>query len=74
MRFRDRLLALVVVVLWGINFTVIKLGVSEMPPMLLVSLRYIFASLPAVAFVKPPDIGWKYIVAYGMSAGVGQFS
>lgn len=74
MKIRDLIFALIVVVVWGINFTVIKLGVSEMPPMLLVSLRYVFASLPAIAFVKRPEVSWKYIIAYGLTVGVGQFA
>ncbi|MDF1493180.1 EamA family transporter [Caproiciproducens sp. CPB-2] len=74
MKPRDKFLALLVVVLWGINFTVIKFGVSSLPPMLLVALRYIFAAVPAVFFVKRPDISWKYLVAYGLTVGVGQFS
>lgn len=74
MKIRDIILALIVVTVWGINFTVIKLGVSEVPPMLLVSLRYMAASLLAIAFVKRPAVSWKYIVAYGLTVGVGQFS
>lgn len=74
MKIWDRILAVFVVVLWGINFTVIKFGVNEMSPMLLVALRYVFAALPAIFFVKRPDTSWKYIVAYGMTVGVGQFS
>ena len=42
--------------------------------MLLAALRYIFAAIPAIAFVKRPSVEWKYIVAYGMTVGVGQFS
>ncbi|MGE4589678.1 MAG: EamA family transporter [Acidaminococcaceae bacterium] len=74
MKRRDLILALLVVMVWGANFTVIKLGLVGLPPMLLVTLRYIFAALPAIFFVKRPDIGWKYIFAYGMAVGVGQFS
>ncbi len=74
MKVRDLVLATVVIVLWGINFTVIKLGVSEVPPMLLVTLRFFFAAFPAVFFVKRPAVCWKYIVAYGLTVGVGQFS
>lgn len=74
MKIRDFILALIVVIVWGINFTVIKLGVGEIPPMLLVSLRYMAASLPAIAFVKRPAVSLKYIVAYGLTVGVGQFS
>ena len=68
------ILALLVVIVWGANFTVIKLGLAGLPPMLLVALRYTFAAVPAIFFVKRPDIGWKYIIAYGMAVGVGQFS
>lgn len=73
MKKRDFLLALLVVVVWGANFTVIKLGLNGIPPMLLAALRYIFAALPAIAFVKKPDVSWKYIFAYGLTVGVGQF-
>lgn len=71
---RDLGLALSVVTLWGANFTVIKLGLSGVPPMLLVVLRYILAALPAVFFVKPPTLRWHMIAAYGMTVGVGQFA
>ena len=74
MKRRDLILALLVVIVWGANFTVIKLGIAGMPPMLLAALRYTFAALPAIFFVKRPSVGWKYIVAYGMTVGVGQFS
>lgn len=74
MKIRDLILAVIVIIIWGVNFTVIKLGLSEIPPILLVALRYIFASLPAIAFVKRPETSWKYIIAYGMTVGVGQFS
>lgn len=74
MKKRDLMLALLVVIVWGANFTVIKLGLAGLPPMLLVALRYTFAALPAVFFIKRPDISWKYIFAYGMAVGVGQFS
>ncbi len=42
--------------------------------MFLVSLRFMVALLPAIAFVKRPAVSWKYIVAYGLAVGVGQFS
>lgn len=74
MKRRDLILALLVVTVWGGNFTVIKLGLSGVPPMLLVALRYTFAAIPAIAFVKRPEVGWRYIVAYGMTVGVGQFA
>lgn len=74
MKRRDLILALLVIIVWGANFTVIKLGLAGMPPMLLAALRYTFAALPAIFFVKRPSVELKYIIAYGMTVGVGQFS
>ena len=34
---KDLLLALLVIVVWGLNFVVIKVGLHGMPPMLMVS-------------------------------------
>jgi O-acetylserine/cysteine efflux transporter len=74
MRKKDLFLALLVVIIWGSTFTVIKLGLIGMPPMVLVGLRFTVAAFPAVFLVKKPEIPWKYIVAYGLTAGLGQFA
>ena len=73
MKKKDFILALLVVVIWGAKFTVIKLGLGGVPSMLLVSLRYL-SVLPALFFVKKPELDWKYGLAYGFSVGVLQFS
>lgn len=74
MKKKDILLAALIVLIWGNNFTVIKLGLDGVPSMLLVSLRYILTSFPAVFFIKKPQTELKYIVLYGLTVGVGQFS
>jgi O-acetylserine/cysteine efflux transporter len=74
MRKKDLFLALLVVIIWGSTFTVIKLGLVGMPPMVLVGLRFTVAAFPAVFLIKKPEIAWKYIVAYGLTAGLGQFA
>lgn len=73
MRKKDLFLALLVVIIWGSTFTVIKLGLIGMPPMVLVGLRFSVAAFPAVFLIKKPEIPWKYIMAYGLTAGLGQF-
>ena len=70
---RDILLALIVVVLWGLNFVAIKWGVETAPPLLLGALRYLFAAIPAVFFIKRPQVKLSILVAYGLVAGVVQF-
>ncbi len=74
MNKRDLLLVLLVATAWGANFTVIKLGLDGVPPMLLVALRYILTAFPAVLFIKRPVVEWRYCIAYGLTVGVGQFA
>ena len=71
---KDMLLALLVVVLWGVNFVIIKVGLHGMPPMLLGALRFIFAALPAVLLVKRPALPWRWLIAYAMTISVCQFA
>lgn len=73
MKRKDLILALLLVTVWGANFTVISLGLDGVPSMLLVAFRFILVAFPAVFFVKKPNIEWKYILAYGFAVGVGQF-
>jgi drug/metabolite transporter (DMT)-like permease len=44
----DLRLALVVVMVWGMSFVVIKAGVGQVPPLLLGALRFLLAAFPAV--------------------------
>jgi O-acetylserine/cysteine efflux transporter len=73
MKRKDFILAVLVVIVWGANFTVIKLGLGGVPPMLLVTLRYTLVAFPAVFFIKPPKMALKDILLYGFTVGVGQF-
>ncbi|MGB6242212.1 MAG: EamA family transporter [Castellaniella sp.] len=73
MPLKDILAALVVIVVWGANFVVIKFGVDEIPPMLLGALRFLFVAFPAVFFVPRPAIAWRYVVGYGLTICLGQF-
>lgn len=73
MKRKDFILALFVVIFWGANFTVIKLGLGGVPPMLLVTLRYTLVVFPAIFFIKPPKIKLASLFIYGFTVGVGQF-
>jgi O-acetylserine/cysteine efflux transporter len=70
---RDILLALAIVLVWGVNFMAIKWGVAEVPPLLLTALRYVVATLPAIFFVRRPQVALSILIAYGLFIGVGQF-
>jgi O-acetylserine/cysteine efflux transporter len=73
-RFSYSLLAVLIAAIWGFNFVVIKVGVSAMPPLMLAALRFFFSALPAVFFVKRPTAPVKFIAAYGLLLGVGEFA
>ncbi len=73
MAMKDLLLALVVIVAWGVNFVVIKMGLHGVPPMLLGALRFTLAAVPAVFFVPRPRIPWRMLALYGGTILLGQF-
>ena len=70
---RHMLLAVAVVAVWGTNFVVIKLALAQVPPLLLATLRFSFAALPAVFFLKRPAVPWRNLATYGVFIGAGQF-
>jgi O-acetylserine/cysteine efflux transporter len=70
---RHLLLALAVVAVWGTNFVVIKLALEQLPPLLLATLRFSFALLPALFFLKRPAVPWRNLATYGVLIGAGQF-
>lgn len=66
-------LALLVITVWGSNFVVIKESLGQFPPLLFAALRFVFALLPAVFFIKRPPVPLAHLAAYGILIGVGQF-
>lgn len=73
MPLKDWLAALVVITVWGMNFVVIRLGLDEIPPLLLGALRFTFVAFPAVFLVKRPALPWRIIILYGLTISLGQF-
>jgi O-acetylserine/cysteine efflux transporter len=70
---RDLAAALVVVVVWGVNFVAMKFALRDFSPFQLGAARYVFAVLPLILLVRPPRIAWKWVLLYGVFQGVGQF-
>lgn len=68
------LLALLVVIVWGVNFIFVKLGLEEFSPLLLCSVRFFLASIPAIFFINLPAVSFRLVAAYGLVMFALQFA
>ena len=73
MNSRDRLLAVIVAVIWGLNFPATAVALEQFPPFFLVALRFALVAVPTLLLVPRPDVAWRWLVGYGMGFGVLQF-
>ncbi|TMN35476.1 EamA family transporter [Pseudoalteromonas sp. S2755] len=67
-------LALMVVIIWGLNFSVIKFGLAELPPILFSGLRFLVVAIPAVFFIPFPNTSVWNVLGVGLFLGVLKFS
>jgi O-acetylserine/cysteine efflux transporter len=73
MKPRDLVLALAAVVVWGINFVVIEVGLEGIPPLLLSALRFFFAAVPAIFVLGKPRVAWRYVAGVALALCVTKF-
>ena len=73
MSLRDRLLALVVAVCWGVNFPMTALALEHFPPFLLVAVRFALLAVPTLLLVPRPAIPWSRLLMVGFALGILQF-
>ncbi|KIQ13501.1 EamA family transporter [Rhodococcus sp. MEB064] len=74
MTTRDRLLGLIVVVVWGLNFLAIRAGLDQFPPFFFAALRFAVIAVPVVLFVRRPNVPLKWLLLYGVGFGLLQFA
>lgn len=74
MTTRHVLMAVLVALVWGFNFIVIKYGLGAFPPLLFSALRFFCAAIPAVFFVDRKQIPWRLIIQVGIVLGVIKYS
>ncbi|MDQ0741360.1 EamA family transporter [Pseudomonas sp. W4I3] len=65
------ILAVLITAIWGVNFSVIKLGLATVDPFILAGIRFSLCALPAMFFIRKPDVPWRYIIGYGLVFGIG---
>ena len=71
--WRDALLAVAIVFVWGTNFVVIRVALDALPPLFLASLRFLLVCLPACFFLPRPKVAWANLALYGLCIGMLQF-
>lgn len=71
---KDTLTALIVVLIWGVNFVPMKFGLEALTPLELGVGRYFFAAFPLVFFVRFPSVRFRWVMALALFQAVGQFT
>jgi O-acetylserine/cysteine efflux transporter len=62
-----------VVIVWGLNFVAMKVGLAYFTPFQLGVGRFVFAFLPVALVIRPPGVRLRWPIAFGLAQGVGQF-
>ncbi|WP_431922848.1 EamA family transporter [Amycolatopsis tucumanensis] len=71
---RDRLLALFVVVLWGLNFIAMHPMLEHFPPLFAAALRFAVIAIPTILFIPRPKVKLRWLIGFGLGFGTGQFA
>jgi O-acetylserine/cysteine efflux transporter len=70
-KFSDLFIAIAITAIWGLNFSVIKLGLATLDPFILAGLRFFLCAIPLIFFIKKPDVPIKIVAGYGIIFGAG---
>jgi O-acetylserine/cysteine efflux transporter len=73
MQKKHLILAILVTLVWGVNFPITKLGLRSIDPFVLTGIRFALAAIPLVFFIKRPAIKFSYVAAYGFIFGLGMW-
>ncbi|MGQ0580598.1 MAG: EamA family transporter [Reyranella sp.] len=65
--------ALLIVAMWGLNFTVIRFGLDEFPPFAFATWRFVLCALPVLFVARPQNISWATLAGIGGFMFGGQF-
>lgn len=74
MPLRHALLAVLVTVVWGLNFVAIHASLEQFPPFFLAALRFAVIAVPTVLLVPRPAVPLRHLVGYGVGFGTVQFA
>ncbi len=72
--FRDLLLGLFVIVIWALNIIVIKVGVAELPPLLMTTLRFMLVAVLLVPFYPVTRAQLPFLLLLSVTFGSLHFA
>ena len=64
--------AVIVTLIWGINFTFIAWSLESFPPLMLSAMRFFFTAIPLILFIKPPKFN-RTLFIYAIGTFVMQY-
>lgn len=73
MSIRDISCAILVALIWGSNFCVIKTALEDLPPLIFLTLRFMVSSLPFIMFIPRPKLPWKDLISISVAQWVVHF-
>ncbi len=65
--------AILVAAIWGTNFVAIDILLRDIPPIFATVLRFFFAAIPAIFFIRPPKLPALKVMTYGTFMFAGHF-
>ena len=68
------LLFVLIAVIWGFNFAIAKIGLDQLPPIFMMSLRWTLVGLLLAPFVKPPRGQWRPVLLVSFTLGFLHFA
>ncbi len=63
-----------IAVIWGFNFAIAKIGLAQLPPIFMMSLRWALVGLLLAPFVKPPRGRWRPVLLVSFTLGFLHFA
>ena len=74
MRLSDLALVVIVMVIWGLNFAIAKMGLAQFPPVFMMGLRFSVVALVLLPFVRLPREKLAGILLLSFTLGCVHFS
>ena len=65
---------LLIAMIWGFNFAVAKIGLAQLPPIMMMALRWGLVGLLLAPFVKPPRGRWRQVFLVSFTLGFVHFA